>query len=206
MKTSRRAKGAISRRFYRRRNDPGNYNFTPVAQRRTCPFAHSRLQQGHSPGSGFVLNSPLAHFPRTITTSARAMTQADLISPARFLASLPVNLGRVPRMLRGLYYTGIRNREKNLSLAWALERTSQLHPERPAVMDESRSLTYRQFNVWANRLAWALKADGVKHGSVVAVMLENRLEQLALLAALAKLGAVGALINTTQRGKVLTHS
>ena len=134
------------------------------------------------------------------------MTQADLISPARFLARLPVNLGRVPRMLRGLYYTGIRNREKNLSLAWALERTSQLHPERPAVMDESRSLTYRQFNVWANRLAWALKADGVKHGSVVAVMLENRLEQLALLAALAKLGAVGALINTTQRGKVLTHS
>ncbi|MDO8696997.1 MAG: AMP-binding protein, partial [Pseudomonas sp.] len=134
------------------------------------------------------------------------MTQADLISPARFLARLPVNLGRVPRMLRGLYYTGIRNREKNLSLAWALERTSQLHPERPAVMDESRSLTYRQFNAWANRLAWALKADGVKHGSVVAVMLENRLEQLALLAALAKLGAVGALINTTQRGKVLTHS
>jgi hypothetical protein len=40
------------------------------------------------------------------------MTQADLISPARFISRLPASFGRLPRMLRGLYYTGIRNREK----------------------------------------------------------------------------------------------
>ncbi|WP_339460068.1 long-chain-acyl-CoA synthetase [Pseudomonas sp. EA_105y_Pfl2_R69] len=134
------------------------------------------------------------------------MSQTDLISPLRFLARLPQHLPRVPRMLRGLYYAGIRNREKNLSLAWALERTARQHPERPALLDESRSLSYAQFNAWANRLAWAFKTDGVRHGSVVAVMLENRLELLAILAALSKLGAVGALVNTTQRGKVLAHS
>lgn len=134
------------------------------------------------------------------------MSQTDLISPLRFLARLPQHLPRVPRMLRGLYYAGIRNREKNLSLAWALERTVQQHPDRPALLDESRSLSYTQFNAWANRLAWAFKAEGVRHGSVVAVMLENRLELLAILAALSKLGAVGALVNTTQRGKVLAHS
>jgi len=134
------------------------------------------------------------------------MSQTDLISPLRFLTRLPQHLPRVPRMLRGLYYAGIRNREKNLSLAWALERAAQQHPQRPALMDESRSLSYAQFNAWANRLAWAFKAEGVRHGSVVAVMLENRLELLAILAALSKLGAVGALVNTTQRGKVLAHS
>jgi citronellyl-CoA synthetase len=134
------------------------------------------------------------------------MSQTDLISPIRFLAHLPQHLPRVPRMLRGLYYAGIRNREKSLSLAWALQRAAQLHPERPALMDEQRRLSYRQFNAWANRLAWAFKAEGVGHGSVVAVMLENRLELLAILAALSKLGAVGALVNTTQRGKVLAHS
>ncbi|WP_457787407.1 long-chain-acyl-CoA synthetase [Pseudomonas sp. PL-6] len=134
------------------------------------------------------------------------MSQADLISPFRFLAHLPQHLPRVPRMLRGLYYAGIRNREKKLSLAWALQRAAQLHPERPALLDEQRRLSYRQFNAWANRLAWAFKAEGVGHGSVVAVMLENRLELLAILAALSKLGAVGALVNTTQRGKVLAHS
>ena len=134
------------------------------------------------------------------------MSQTDLISPLRFLTRLPQHLPRVPRMLRGLYYAGIRNREKNLSLTWALERAAQQHPERPALLDESRSLSYAQFNAWANRLAWAFKAEGVRHGSVVAVMLENRLELLAILAALSKLGAVGALVNTTQRGKVLAHS
>ena len=134
------------------------------------------------------------------------MTQADLISPARFLARLPQHLPRLGRMLRGLYYAGIRNRDKTLSLAWALERATRLYPDNPALMDEQRRLSYRQFNAWANRLAWAFKAEGVRHGSVVAVMLENRLELLAILAALSKLGAVGALVNTTQRGKVLAHS
>ena len=134
------------------------------------------------------------------------MSQTDLISPLRFLTRLPQHLPRVPRMLRGLYYAGIRNREKNLSLAWALERAAQQYPERPALLDESRSLSYAQFNAWANRLAWAFKAEGVRHSSVVAVMLENRLELLAILAALSKLGAVGALVNTTQRGRVLAHS
>ena len=134
------------------------------------------------------------------------MSQADLISPLRFLTRLPQHLPRVPRMLRGLYYAGIRNREKQLSLAWALERAALLHGERPALLDETRRLTYRQFNAWANRLAWAFKAEGVHHGSVVAVILENRLELLAMLAALSKLGAVGALVNTSQRGKVLAHS
>ena len=107
------------------------------------------------------------------------MSQTDLISPLRFLARLPQHLPRVPRMLRGLYYAGIRNREKNLSLAWALERTVQQHPDRPALLDESRSLSYAQFNAWANRLAWAFKAEGVRHGSVVAVMLRPWLDRMA---------------------------
>jgi citronellyl-CoA synthetase len=134
------------------------------------------------------------------------MPQTDLISPARFLGQLPQHLPHVPRLLRGLYYTRITNRDKKLSLAWALELCTERFPARPAVMDEQRTLTYAEFNAWANRLARALQHDGVGHGSTVAVMLENRLEILALLAALAKLGAIGALVNTTQRGNVLSHS
>lgn len=134
------------------------------------------------------------------------MSHADLITPSRFIAHLPATLGRVPRMLRGLYYTGIRNREKNLSLGWALERAARLYPDAPALLEGQRRLSYALFNGWANRLARSFQAEGVKHGSVVAVMLENRAELLVTLAALAKLGAVGALINTTQRGQVLAHS
>ena len=134
------------------------------------------------------------------------MPKTDLITPLQLLKRLNENLHRMPRMLRGVYYSGLSNREKTLSLGWAVERATQCYPDRPAVMDETRTLSYREFNAWANRFAHALKADGVGHGTVVAVMLENRLEQLALLTGVAKLGAVSALINTTQRGKVLTHS
>ena len=69
----------------------------------------------------------------------------------RFLARLPANLNRVPRMLLGLYFTGIRNRDKTLSLGWALERAAARYPQRPAVMDETRSLTYAEFNAWAKK-------------------------------------------------------
>src|SRR5690606_32092117 len=127
--------------------------------------------------------------PTTDTPSASPMSQTDLISPIRFLAHLPQHLPRVPRMLRGLYYAGIRNREKPLSLAWALQRAARHHPERPALMDEQRQINYRGCNAWANRLAWGFKREGVRHGDVIAVMLENRLELLAILAALSKLGA-----------------
>ncbi len=54
------------------------------------------------------------------------MTHADLITFNRFVARLPATFGRVPRMLRGLYYTAIRNREKSLSLGWALEKSLSL--------------------------------------------------------------------------------
>lgn len=134
------------------------------------------------------------------------MSETDLISPARFLGQLPQHLPHMPRLLRGLYYTRITNRDKKLSLAWALELCTGRFPTRPAVMDDQRTLNYAEFNAWANRLARALQRDGVRHGSTVAVMLENRLEILAVLAALAKLGAIGALLNTTQRGNVLSHS
>lgn len=134
------------------------------------------------------------------------MASVDTISPLHFIARLPHTLPRVPRMLRGLYYTGIRNRDKALSLGWALEQSARRFPDRPAVMDLQRSVSYAGFNAWANRLARALEKQGVSHGSVVAVMMENRLEILAVLAALAKLGAIGALVNTAQRGQVLAYS
>jgi citronellyl-CoA synthetase len=130
----------------------------------------------------------------------------DLITPSRFLARLPSHLPRLPRLLRGLYYISLRNRERRLSLAWALERAATRHAQRPALLEEHRRLSYADFNAWANRLARALQAGGVGRGSVVAVMLENRGEMLVVLAALAKLGAVAALVNTTQRGQVLSHS
>ena len=57
----------------------------------------------------------------------------------------------------------------------------------------------------ANRYAHALKARGIGHGDIVSLMMENRIEFLAALIAISKLGAVASLINTNLRGRPLTH-
>ena len=41
-------------------------------------------------------------------------------------------------------------------------------------MDENRQLSY----AWANHLAWALKAQGVRHGDMIAVILKNLPQQV----------------------------
>jgi citronellyl-CoA synthetase len=67
-------------------------------------------------------------------------------------------------------------------------------------------LTYAQVNRWANSIAHHLIAEGIGKGDVVAVFMENRPELLVTLLAVAKVGAIGALLNTSQTRDTLTHS
>ncbi|MGC3654974.1 long-chain-acyl-CoA synthetase, partial [Pseudomonas aeruginosa] len=76
-------------------------------------------------------------------------------------ARLPATFGRVPRLLRGLYFTAIRNREKSQSLGWALERAARLYPDNPAVLDGQRRISYALLNGWANRLGGGVNAVGL---------------------------------------------
>ena len=72
--------------------------------------------------------------------------------------------------------------------------------------DAQRAQWSAEFDRWANQLAHYLRAHGLRQGDSVALMFENRFELLAGVVACAKLGAVSALINSSQRGRVLTHS
>ena len=96
--------------------------------------------------------------------------------------------------------------EERQSFGTYIERNAQKYPDNVAVLYEEIVYTYREFNQWTNRYANYLIAQGLKKGEVVAVMLENRPEMLMVMAALAKIGAVASLINTSQRGTVLSHS
>ncbi|HNJ61302.1 MAG TPA: long-chain-acyl-CoA synthetase, partial [Chitinophagales bacterium] len=69
-----------------------------------------------------------------------------------------------------------------------------------------RKWTYQEFDEWCNRLANHFVAIGIKKGDVVAVLLENRPELLAVSMALSKIGGIAALLNTAQRNKPLIHS
>jgi citronellyl-CoA synthetase len=67
-------------------------------------------------------------------------------------------------------------------------------------------LSYAQVNEWANRIAHHLIAQGIGKGDGVAVFIENRPELLVTILAVAKVGAVSALLNTSQTRDALAHS
>jgi citronellyl-CoA synthetase len=70
-----------------------------------------------------------------------------------------------------------------------------------AILFEGKSITWKELNQSANRYARALKAEGVKHGDVIGIMIENRIEFIITVLALSKLGAVASLINTNLQGQ-----
>ena len=91
------------------------------------------------------------------------------------------------------------------SIGLKVEENAARIGARPMILFEGRELSWKDFNAMANRYAHALKSHGIGHGDVVSLMMENRIEFLAVFVALSKLGAVASLINTNLRGRPLTH-
>ena len=90
-------------------------------------------------------------------------------------------------------------------LAARVELTAARFPAHAAVIFEGQSLTWKELNAEANRCSVALRAQGLKKGDVVSLIMENRVEFLTSLIALNKLGATAALINTNLAGPPLIH-
>lgn len=134
------------------------------------------------------------------------MSKQDIISPRAFARKLPDFLRRAPAMVQGMLLAANSDPTKTVGLGWALEKATRANPHGNAVLYRDTRLTYTQFNQWVNRIAHFFLAQGLQKGDVVAVLVENRPELLAIAAALGKIGVVSALANTSQTGKVLTHS
>ena len=96
-------------------------------------------------------------------------------------------------------------RDTKLSLGLMIEQRAQQTPDNVMVIFEGRTLTWGQFNTLANQIAYYLKANGVNKGDAVALLMDNRIENLACVAALSKIGAVAAMINTSLTEAPLLH-
>ncbi|HJO23161.1 MAG: long-chain-acyl-CoA synthetase [Myxococcota bacterium] len=111
-------------------------------------------------------------------------------------------LGRSLRWMPGIALAGPGSRRTTADL---IERAAERHPHKSFVRFEGRDRSYCEYNARANRIAhWAL-ARGVGKGDVVALLMENRPEQLEAWAGLAKAGATTALLNTNLRGSSLSR-
>ncbi|MGL4565179.1 MAG: AMP-binding protein, partial [Halioglobus sp.] len=85
------------------------------------------------------------------------------------------------------------------------EATAARYPRHTAIIFEGREISWSELNACANQYVGALRGIGLKRGQSVSVMLENRIEYVALLIALNKLGVAAALINTNLTGGPLVH-
>jgi fatty-acyl-CoA synthase len=78
-------------------------------------------------------------------------------------------------------------------------------PDRVLLRFEHEAVSYGAYNAAVNRYANLLKRAGVQRGEAVAIMMENSPAFLMAEGAMAKLGTIGALINTNLRGTALRH-
>lgn len=134
------------------------------------------------------------------------MSTANQITPRDIRRQMPMMFRRLPFIMKGLYYFAVKKKTLPLTLGTLIERNAERFPDLPAVLYENRRLTYGAFNAWANQYAHFFRAQGLKRGDCIAIILENRPELLVVLAGAAKVGVACAMVNTSQKGKVLEHS
>jgi acyl-CoA synthetase (AMP-forming)/AMP-acid ligase II len=82
-----------------------------------------------------------------------------------------------------------------LQLGEVLSQNARLYPNAVGARDLTRSMTFRQWNDRACRLANALLGIGLRTGDRVAILAYNRVEWLEIYVALAKAGLVAVPIN-----------
>ena len=134
------------------------------------------------------------------------MSQSDVISTAQIIKKIPTLISHLPYMLKGIRITNNTNKKKVVGLGLCFEKAVKSNPQGLAILYQDRAIQYQQLNEWSNQIAHYLLSKGMQKGDCVAVLIENRPELLATVFACAKIGVVSAMLNTSQKGKVLTHS
>ncbi len=82
---------------------------------------------------------------------------------------------------------------------------AETHGDKVALISDRERMTYRQYDQRGDQYArWAM-AHGVAKGDVVALMMPNRPEYLAVWLGIARAGGVIALLNTNLSGTALAH-
>src|ERR1700728_4691464 len=89
------------------------------------------------------------------------------------------------------------------TLPEVFDRGCWYYSERTAIRDGDRSVTYRQMQQWASRVASGLGALGVAPGERVGLLLANGLEFIPTQHGIWKAGAV--LVQMPTRASAATH-
>lgn len=93
-----------------------------------------------------------------------------------------------------------------MSIGSVFQKEAAAHPQRPFLKGGDRVISYGDANEQVNRYAYTLIGAGVRRGDVVGLLAVNDIENILIMLATVKLGAVAGLLNHHQHGEVLAHS
>jgi fatty-acyl-CoA synthase len=133
---------------------------------------------------------------------------ADVIEQATLPASsspLPRKPTAAKSWLKAIELTSRIEADPSRLFADVVEDWSKRQPDRPALIAEAGSFSYRTLAGRINRYArWALSA-GIEPGDTVCLIMPGRPDYLAAWLGITKVGGVVALINTRLVGPSLSH-
>jgi fatty-acyl-CoA synthase len=106
---------------------------------------------------------------------------------------------------RALRHTRPIGRHPTRVFPTVMAEVTARHGDKPALISDLETLTYRALDARANRYArWAL-AQGLRKGEVVCLLMANRPEYFAIWLGITRAGGAVALLNTNLTGPSLAH-
>jgi fatty-acyl-CoA synthase len=96
-------------------------------------------------------------------------------------------------------------RASSSTVASLFAARARVHPNRIAIEDGARSISYRDLDRRSARLSHVLGSNGISRGSRIAVLSENRAEVLELFLAAARIGAIVACESPRLAPRELAH-
>ncbi len=94
---------------------------------------------------------------------------------------------------------------KSMNIAWWVQRWSELHPNKIAILFEGSEITYLELHQRANRASCWLQSLGIEKGDRVAAMMKNCPEFIGFYLACARLGAIFVPLNFRLAGQELEY-
>ncbi|RWS16101.1 solute carrier family 27 member 4-like protein [Dinothrombium tinctorium] len=133
-----------------------------------------------------------------ITTRGYVFTRMAYYTLGRDLKALT-------RLLRTKYYMN-KFRKQELSVAKAFKQMVKKHPNKVAFYFEDEEWTFKELDIFSNKVANLILDSGISAGDEVSLFMESKPEYVGIWLGLAKIGVISALINTNQKQDTLIHS
>ena len=122
------------------------------------------------------------------------------------ITRLRSELSYVAGLVRVVRATKLVTSRPDRTLGDHLAEWAEKHGDKPALVDDRESLSYRTLDARANAYARWARSKGLVQGDAVALLMPNRPEYVAIWFGLARAGVGVALVNTNLAGSSLAHS